>query len=214
MRINILMIAAILAAGISSMIFAEDRTAPALKNRLVIKYGLDSNGFQNYPSTSTGIITNLGTSSAGVDLGSSILMEFQHPLSEMLSIGVGATYNLNRNISGTSAQFSFLPVYATASLFPFGNVPGIAPYAKVDLGYNVAYTGNDQYKWNSPFQTALTGGMYWGIGAGARILNTIFADIMFTSYSGTYQVTLGPLSTQAAVLYTKVSLNAGIGFDL
>jgi len=127
---------------------------------------------------------------------------------------LGATYNMDRIVHNTSASFNFLPVYATVSVFPIGNFAGIAPYAKVDLGYNITFSGNDAYKFPSPFETTLTGGIYWGLGGGVKLLNTIFADIMFTSYSGTYKVALNPLSTSAAVLYTKVSLNVGVGFDL
>ena len=31
---------------------------------------------------------------------------------------------------------------------------------KADLGYNVSFTGNDQYKASAPFETVLTGGQY------------------------------------------------------
>mgnify|MGYP001561785028 CR=1 FL=1 len=37
---------------------------------------------------------------------------------------------------------------------------------------------------------------------------------MFTSYSGTYKVSLNSLSTELAILYTKISLNVGIGLDM
>jgi len=213
MRKNVLVVGAILAVGLLSVVFSEEQ--PKNADKIIIKYGLDNNGFQNYPSTlSVSAFPLVGAQSLGVDLGSSVLLEIQHPLSDKLSVGLGATYNMNRTLHNTTAEFSFLPVYATVSLFPIGSIVGLAPYAKVDLGYNVSYTGNAQYLAPAPFVTTLTGGMYWGIGAGVKLVNTIFADIMFTSYSGTYKVALNPLSTDVAILYTKVSVNVGIGFDL
>lgn len=216
MRKSILVVAAVLVVGLSGIVFAEGQPAAASKNpdKLILKYGLDTNGFQNYPSAISTTFPVIGAQSFNVDLGSSFLLELQHPISDMLSIGVGATYNVNRKLHDTTSEFSFLPVYATVSLFPLGNILGIAPYAKADLGYNVTFTGNDQYKAPAPFETTLTGGVYWSIGAGVKLINTIFVDIMFTSYSGTYKVALGPLSTEVPILYTKVSLDAGIGFDL
>ena len=212
MKNNIVIVAVILMSVVAGTVFAEDQ----IKNqdKFVVKFGVDTNGLQDYPSTSTGTITNLGTGSNTVDLGYSLLMEYQHPLGEVFSIGAGATYNFDRGIGVNGGKFSFLPVYVTASLYPLGSTSGFSPYAKGDLGYNISYTGNDQYKWNSPFQTTLTGGMYWGIGAGVKISNMLFVDIMYTAYAGTYHVALGPLSADADILYTKVSLNAGVGFDI
>lgn len=212
MKKSILIIAAVLLAGLVTTASADEKK---YSDKLIVKYGIDSNGFQNYPATlSVPTFPVIGEQSLGVDLGSSILVEIQHPMSDMLAIGIGATYNVDRKLTDRSGQFSFLPVYITASVFPLGNIAGLAPYAKADLGYNVSFTGNDQYKAGAPFETTLTGGMYWGVGAGVKLGNTIFADVMFTSYSGIYKVALGPLSADTAILYTKVSLNLGIGLDL
>ena len=212
MKKQIFMMAALMITVFAGAVFADDQ--PKNHDKLILKYGMDTNGFQNYPSTFSATFPVINAQSANVDLGTSVSAEIQHPLSDMLGIGLGATYNLNRNLTGTTGQFSFLPVYATVSVFPIGNVAGLAPYAKADLGYNISYTGNDAYKAPAPFTTTLTGGMYWGLGAGVKLLNTLFVDLMFTSYSGTYKAALGPLSTEFPVLYTKVSLNAGIGLDL
>ena len=213
MKKNVLVIAAVLVAGLSGMAFSQE---PAKNSdKIIIKYGLDNNGLQNYPSTLTvPDFPIVGSKSTAVDLGASALLEIQHPLSDKLSIGIGSTYNVNRKVTTTDAEFSFLPVYGTVSLFPLGNIAGIAPYAKIDAGYCVSFTGNSAYLAPAPFTTTLTGGIYWGLGAGVKIASTIFADIMFTSYSGTYKVALEPLSAEVAILYTKVSLNVGIGFDL
>ncbi|OGF50661.1 MAG: hypothetical protein A2231_07925 [Candidatus Firestonebacteria bacterium RIFOXYA2_FULL_40_8] len=213
MKKNVLVLAAVLIAGLSGMVFAEEQ--PKNTDKIIIKYGLDNNGLQNYPATlSVPAFPIVGAQSLGVDLGASYLLEIQHPVSDKLSLGIGATYNVDRILHNTTASFSFLPVYLTASLYPVGTIIGIAPYAKVDVGYNVSFTGNAQYLAPVPFVTTLTGGIYWGLGAGVKFANTIFADIMFTSYSGTYNVALASLSTEVAILYTKVSLNVGIGFDL
>ena len=213
MKRNILVIAIMLAVSVSSTVFAEEGDSKN-HDKLILKYGMDTNGLQNYPSTFTSTFPVISAASFNVDLGTSVSAEIQHPLSDMMGIGIGATYNMNRKITGQTGEFSFLPVYATVSLFPLGNIAGIAPYAKADLGYNVSFTGNDAYKAPAPFTTTLSGGLYWGLGAGVKFINTIFVDVMFTSYSGTYKVALDPLSTDFPVLYTKVSINAGIGFDL
>lgn len=217
MRKNILVITIVLMIGLSGVIFAEEQqtAAPKSSNKLILKYGMDTDGLQNYPSTLTvGAFPIIGARSFDVDLGYSILLEFQHPITDMLSIGFGATYNISRKLHGTDAEFSFLPIYGTASLFPFGNIISVAPYVKVDLGYNISFTGNDKYKTSAPLETTLAGGAYWGIGAGARLFDTIYADVMYTSHLGTYKVSYNALSTEAAILYTKISLNLGIGIGL
>ncbi len=212
MKINTIIIAAILIVGAAGAGFSETQAKD--HDRLILKYGVDTNGLQNYPSTISSTFPLIGAASFNVDLGTSFSAEIQHPVSDMLGIGLGATYNMNRNISGQTGQFSFLPVYATVSVFPLGNIAGLAPYAKADLGYTVAFTGNDAYKAPAPFTTTLYGGVYWGLGAGIKLIDTIYVDLMFTSYSGTYRVALNPLSTDFPILYTKVSLTAGMGFNL
>ena len=212
MKISMILIAAILIIGPAGAGFSEMQAQG--HDKLILKYGIDTNGLQNYPSTISSTFPLLGAGSFNVDLGSSFSAEIQHAVSDIVGIGLGATYNINRNISGQTGQFSFLPVYATVSVFPLGNIAGLAPYAKADLGYNISFTGNGAYNAPAPFTTTLTGGVYWGLGAGIKLMDAIFVDLMFTSYSGTYKVALNPLSTDFPILYAKVSLNAGIGFSL
>ena len=53
----------------------------------------------------------------------------------------GATYNTDRKalIQMLNLVYPYMLLYH----FSFGNIAGIAPYAKADLGYNVSFTGND-----------------------------------------------------------------------
>ena len=217
MRKKTLVAAAVFLAGLLGLVSAEDSSSYFARSsdRLILKYGLDLNGSQDYPAAlSTSTFPAMSTQSVSVDTGSSILLEYQRSLTDIFSLGLGMTLNVNRLLHGTASEFRFLPVYAALSFYPLSYKGDFVPYVKADLGYSFSYSGNDEYKKTADFETALTGGVYWGIGAGAKIFDMVFADVMFTSCSGAYKSTLSSVSSEVSVPYTKISLNVGIGFGI
>ena len=217
MRKKTSVIAVVFLAGLLGLVSAEDNSSYFARSsdRLILKYGLDLNGSQDYPSAlSTSTFPAMSTQSVSVDTGSSILLEYQRSLTDILSLGLGVTLNVNRQLNGTTSEFRFLPIYASLSCYPLNRSGDIVPYLKADLGYNFSFSGNSEYMKTADFETALTGGVYWGVGAGVKIVDTVFADLMFTSCSGAYKAAISSVSSEVSVPYTKISLNVGVGFNV
>lgn len=189
-------------------------TAAASADSIIPRVSID---FPGQIKTSGGNVTGLDTDTeTGFGLGA----DYYHPIGDVFAIGAGFEYLFDRKVKNTSSQFGFMPVYVTGMLAPFktdtagqeGWMKSFAPYAKVNLGYNVMYTGNDNYKF---LNSSLIGGFYWAAGIGAKLPYNLTADIMYSSYAGQHEIKVPLVGTaKTDDTYTKVSVNVGYAFDL
>lgn len=165
-------------------------------------------------------ISGTGVSSVDQDTetGFSVGVDYLHPVSDMFALGAGVEYQMNRKIKDTSAEFGFVPVYVTGMLAPFkaknseDSMKTVVPYAKVNLGYDVGYTGNDEFKF---LGSSLNGGMYWAAGIGAKLPYNIMIDLTYSSFAGEHEIDVPLLgSVTSDDTFTQLGLNIGYAFDL
>lgn len=187
-------------------------TAGAYADMLIPRFGFD---FPGKIKVTGGNITEVDSDT---EMGYSLGIDYLHPIADVFAVGLGLEYQLNRKIKDTSSEFGFMPIYLTGMLAPFNNKKGdelmrtFLPYAKVNLGYNVMYNGNDNYKF---LNSSLNGGFYWAAGVGAKLPYNLTADVMYSSYAGQHSISFPILgSFTSDDTYTKVSLNIGYAFDL
>ncbi len=124
-----------------------------------------------------------------VDTALSIGAEARLHLSDYVAVGAGFDYLFNRRIGMgkkaryenfganqpyTSKQFSFVPVYASFTLFPFGSFGEYVPYLMINGGYNVMFTvdnGKDS-----------SGGLYAAAGIGFQLYEKYIMELYFSRY--------------------------------
>lgn len=149
----------------------------------------------------------LGSSSNfDTKMGFSLGAEYLSPASENLLLGAGFKYNVNRKLENSDAAFGLSPLYATGIYVNKSAEQTVWPFAKVNLGYNILFSGNDDYKGSA----SLKGGLYYGIGFGAIIQENIFVDLMYSSYAGTMEL----YGFELDITDTHVGMTVGYAFDL
>jgi hypothetical protein len=179
--------------------------------QIIPKVGVDLPGSFEFSSS--------GLSLKGdVDTGFSFGAEYLGPVDERLSWGGGFEYQLGRklskfsgvDISSLDLQFSYLPVYLTLKyLLSRPSMPAV-PFLKANLGYNVVYDVNDNFKNELIGDASRTGGLYWALGAGVMVSRNVDLEVLYSSYAGS--VSRG--GTTVDTPYTKFGVLAGYAFDL
>jgi hypothetical protein len=155
----------------------------------------------------------------GLSLGGELLQDY----SKTFVYGAGVQYLLSRKVTSIlgypvtkDVSFGYVPVYGTAML-KFSQSrrkelhnyrDNTSSYAKLNLGYNMLYYGNDTFTFSTD---TLSGGLYWGAGAGMIIDKRYRVEIMYDSYAGTRQRNTGETINDT---YAKISIALGYSFDL
>lgn len=147
-----------------------------------------------------------GTADFDTKMGFSLGAEYLSPASDKLLLGGGFKYNLNRKLEDSDAAFGLSPLYATGMYVMKSTEQTIWPFAKVNLGYNILFSGNDDYKGSA----SLKGGLYYGIGFGAIIEKNIFVDLMYSSYAGKMEYA----GLEMDITDTHIGMTVGYAFDL
>jgi|AGTN01.3.fsa_nt_gi hypothetical protein len=152
------------------------------------------------------------------ETGYSLGIDYLHPVSDMFALGAGVEYQMNRKIKDMDAEVGFTPVYVTGMFAPFKarseqeSINTVVPYAKVNLGYDIGYSGNDEFKF---LNSSLNGGMYWAAGVGVKLPYNIMLDLTYSSFSGEHEVDVPLLgSVTSDDTFTNIGLNIGYAFDL
>jgi len=180
--------------------------------QIVPKANIDLPG--KFSMSGNGVTLN-GDTATGFGLG----MECLAPVYEKLKAGIGLQYLLGRKVTSLEGRtmsdnnaFGHVPLYGTLqysfSLPANPYIPSLnMGYGKVNLGYSMAYYGNDDFKGT----TTMNGGLYWGIGAGTIINDKIVFEIMYDSFKGEQKAASGLAIDEP---YNKVSISIGYLFDL
>lgn len=175
-------------------------TVAANADTIVPKIGVDFAG--NMDAKLFGTTQSLDTA-----MGYSIGAEYLHPINDLFTVGGGLQYQLSRKAENNTlaGQFNFLPIYATGMIMPFKDMQDIVPYGKLNLGYDFLMGDSD-------FASAgtLKGGIYWGIGIGAKFMKDFSTELMYSRYTGQDELTFGTIDVSASI----ISLNIGYAFDL
>jgi hypothetical protein len=132
-----------------------------------------------------------------------------HPLNDLFEVGAGTQYTFDTKLKDANSAFNFLPVYLTGTFTPkIDGLGQFAPYVKANVGYDVLFDGNSDYKIGD---ADLKGGLYWAAGIGTKFMKDFSADVMYSSYGGRYESNaLG----DGDVTYSTISLNVGYAFDM
>lgn len=145
------------------------------------------------------------SSTKDTGMGISLGMEYLVPGSDRFMYGAGFEYLLSRELENNGGSFKFAPVYATGMYFLKANDNKFWPFVKLNLGYNIMYDGNDDYK--GPL--SLKGGFHYGFGLGAIIQEYIHLDILYSNYAGTAEW----LGSSLDVNYSDIGLKVGYAFS-
>lgn len=166
---------------------------------IVPKVGIDLAGNHK---TEQGSVSDDYDTKMGFSLGA----EYLSPVKDKFLVGGGFEYNLNRKIQDYDAAFGLCPLYATGMYVMKSSEQTIWPFAKVNVGYNILFNANDDYKGSA----SLKGGLYYGLGFGAIIQENVFVDLMYSSYAGQMEFA----GTQVDITDTHIGLTFGYAFDL
>lgn len=140
--------------------------------------------------------------SMGIDVSIEYLLQNNN-----LMYGIGAEYQLQREVDFPSGEgkMGFIPVYGVLRY----QVPvqaNITPELIANVGYNI-FTADDDYKGGAD----LSGGLYWGIGAGVGIKNLIFQLMYKTNYGSIEQEVFGS-TFKGDITNSQINLTAGMRF--
>ena len=139
-------------------------------------------------------------------------MEYLQQLTDAFTFGIGLEYQLSRKVDGAGgqAQFAFMPVYATAQ-YRLLNLEIVKPYIKVSAGYNMMYTGDNDYKLIG--RANLNPIIYYAAGVGTEIGENLIAEAMYSVYYGQHTgLPLMPPWTDD--IYSVIGINIGYKFKL
>jgi hypothetical protein len=146
------------------------------------------------------------------DMGFGIGAEYLAQLDRYVAVGGGFEYQFGRElskvglVSANFGNFYYVPVYVTGKLFIAKQLaPKYDPFLKLNLGYNVIYGGDDTFKAGA----SLSGGFYFGIGAGVMLNKYLDLELMYSSYAG--EESFSGLSQDDS--YGKFGLSVGYAFD-
>ena len=167
--------------------------------RGAVKFGIDFGG--THEASGPG-----GTADAdSVQTGFTIAGELFASVNKNVDLGGGILFQLPREIEfgGTGAgEFTFMPIYALIRVKSVSDK--IAPYGIGQLGWNLLFDGDSDYK--GPF--SLSGGLYYGIGAGVLIKKRFAVEALYSVNKGEADY----LGASADVTNTQFTLNFGINF--
>ncbi|MCB5261185.1 MAG: hypothetical protein LHW64_02645 [Candidatus Cloacimonetes bacterium] len=181
-----------------------------MEARVMVQFGagLDLNGKQSFSNAAFSEDSDVET---GASLYAEVLSSDQVGLGKLL-LGLGLEYQIPRELEDLSLdshtrKFSYLPVYITGKyvLLPILLSPEIIAQA----GYNLPMS-NDNYTHSAVNNLEVSGGFYWGLGAGISFKPFVI-QAMYKSSKSTYDwedVDFENLKTTST--NSQISLQLGI----
>ena len=152
------------------------------------------------------------SNSYSTEAGYGAALEYLQKLTDDFTFGVGLEYQLSRKMDSPSkqGQFSFLPVYATAQ-YKLLDAVMFKPYVKLNLGYNMKYTGDDNFKFNGI--ATLNPTLYYAVGIGTDLGECLIAEVMYSVYYGQH-TGLPLMPPWYDDIYSVIGINIGYKFKL
>ncbi|SFM06479.1 outer membrane beta-barrel protein [Halanaerobium salsuginis] len=136
-----------------------------------------------------------------VDTGLTLIGEYKVPYRNGWTLGGGLRYQLDREIDASGdPEFSFMPIYALAE-YDFMNNPY---YMFGQLGYNTF--DMDNLPGYSVDDTS--GGLYYAVGAGMDLSNTMTAEVMYSVNNGEADLN----GNSEDLDYSKLTVSLGVKF--
>ena len=125
-----------------------------------------------------------------------------------MDAGVGIEYQLARSLEGYSADFKFIPLYASVRYYPLGKAEenGIVPFVTGRAGY-CFFLGSYGYTAGQELQ----GGMYSALGLGLVIEQLIQFEAVYSVCNGNARQKGFKYET-TDIRYSHLGLYCGIRF--
>jgi hypothetical protein len=189
-------------------------------HELLFKLGIDFNG-RHTTSHSNLFIEGEGNESVdgSYNTGSGLSFggEYVQYISPHLGLGGGLTFQSARSLADVPGMFSFLPLYGTVKLRTNPGKGYSYSYLTGQVGYNL-FDGDRLYRGGGG---ELTGGLYWGLGAGVVVRRLQF-ELLYTVSNG-HAKDAGYLYDDQTdsydyfqqtgdITYSKLGFNVGIKF--
>jgi hypothetical protein len=135
-------------------------------------------------------------------------MVFPHHLKGLNSstIGAGITYQFPRCQERFKGDFYFIPVYGLIKIRSASEK--VAPYGIGQIGYNIIFEGDTDYKGTGIYAADLEGGLYYGVGGGIILGEKFQIEALYSVNNGTATI----LGTEFDIEYSKVTLSVGVNF--
>ena len=164
-----------------------------------IKFGFDTSGDHE--------VSALGVS-ASEDVEDSVSASFEGVefINNNFGIGGGITIQAPRSQERFQGDFYFIPVYGLIKIRSASEKA--APYAVGQIGYNIVFEGDTDYKGTGIYAAELDGGLYYGFGAGVIIGKKYQVEALYSVNNGTATI----LGLEFDVEYSKITLSVGINF--
>lgn len=160
-----------------------------------LKLGFDTSG--DHEVSFLGI-----TGSEDVEDSFSASFEFVGAINDNFGIGGGFTWQSPRSQEKYPGDFYFIPFYGLIKIRSASKE--IAPYFIGQIGYNLIYEGDTNYKGDG----TLDGDLYYGLGGGVIFKNKFQIEFLYSVNCGTYRF----LGYEFDMEYSKVTLSFGISF--
>jgi hypothetical protein len=137
-------------------------------------------------------------------IGISPAIEFMMQHKSIL-YGIGAEYQVQRKVDYPDTyvgdfKMGFIPIYLVGR-YQFTVPVAFQPEVVAQAGYNIL-TGNDNYEADG----TLSGGIYWGVGAGVTIQEKYLIQLMYKTNYGQWEW-MG-----AEMDITNSQINIGLGY--
>ncbi len=179
----------ILALSFLTIIFVENYTFA----EATIKFGFDMAG--NHKVSVEGL-----SNSEDVNMGISLSGEYVSNIDKNIGMGFGMTFQMPRSQKNYSGNFNFIPVYGLVRINSISSE--VSPYFIGQLGYNLFYMGDNAYRGSG----SLSGGIYYGIGAGLLLQSRSQIEILYSVNKGSYKLAGYP---NFDIEYSKITLSFG-----
>lgn len=170
----------------------------------ILKPNLDVAGSGKMEALGASVDYSAGT---GFGLGAEVVDK----VSDSVEIGAGFSYYFPRKMEkakflgvetalAQETLFNFVPIYGLArfNIFSGDNIKG---FSKVQLGYNVIFDGNDNFKGSS----TLSGGLHYAVGGGLAFSNALI-EMMYSVDEGSSSGS----GITAKMNYSKIALSVGL----
>ncbi|MCD4828226.1 MAG: hypothetical protein K8R90_02185 [Candidatus Cloacimonetes bacterium] len=164
--------------------------------------GIDSPGIQEFGADGDRHRTNPGLSFSA---------EALYSARADLHLGCGVEYQLLRATDadwGGDPAFGFIPIFFSGKIGLPINCD-VMPEMLLHIGYGFL-TGNDDYI----DEGDLTGGLYWGIGAGVVHKSGFTADLMFRRSKGAWEMDFSGYPFENDIIQHNLTLRLGYRFSI
>jgi len=156
--------------------------------------------------------------------GGEVAVEGYKILNENIDLGLGVAYQVHAtrkhfdytsNVDVSGVQYSSIPVYVTGRYNFLLNSEAV-PYLKTNLGYSFNFDSSDLETKNTTNgdkrtdSTDVTGGLYWGIGAGIEYKNYIM-ELMYAINK--CKASTKDNDSKERADYDRISLSVGYKFN-